>query len=244
MKENNDFYQPHRDMKVSVNLATYPPRKNSFLRVLNGFINNKSIDIIRVYLNNYTEIPDDFPQNDRILYHIGEIDLKDSGKFYWSHTFKNEYYFSCDDDLIYSEDYFKNTIRKIREYNGEVFVTTHGKILVKHPRVFNDVSRNIRCLETNPSDQWVNMLGTGASCFDNSKFIVKDSLFETHGLTDLWLSMRLQKEKIPILCRKHSNTELNYIDQCADTLFEKRFELDKYHQQVLTLVDEWVVYKK
>lgn len=244
MKKNNNFYVPYKDMLISVNLASYPGRKKSLIKVLNNLLTIKSINIIRVYLNNYDTIPEELPQDSRILYYIGEVDLKDTGKFYWSGSFKNEYYFTCDDDFIYNEDYFNKSVSKLREYNGEVIVSIHGKILVPQPRVFNDVSRNIRCIESNSKDEWVNQPGTGAMVFDNSRYIIPLDLFKSNGLTDMWVSLFAQKFKIPILCREHKSGEMVYIDQGKDTLFDKRFELDKLHQEVLKSVDEWVVYKK
>ena len=97
MQLNKDFYVYYLgdliDKKISVNLATYPKRTEYTSKVLKELLKINFIDIIRVYLNEYKDIPKDFPVDDRILYHIGEKNLKDSGKYYWSGTFKNEYYY-------------------------------------------------------------------------------------------------------------------------------------------------------
>lgn len=247
MQLNNDFYIYYSgdliDKKISVNLATYPKRTEYTTKVLNSLLNIHFIDTIRVYLNEYKNVPKEFPKDSRIIYHIGEKNLKDSGKFYWSGTFKNEYYFSIDDDLIYSEEYFINHISMLKRYNNEIFVTTHGKVMREKPKKFNDSVLNFRCLETTNKNQWVNNPGTGVCVFDNSKYIVPVSMFEYHGMADLWLGVYCQKLKIPILCRKHIITELKYLN-VEDTLFDRRDELKDDHDKVLSLLDSWTLYKK
>ena len=247
MQTNNDFYVYYHgdliDKKISVNLATYPKRTEYTAKVLSALLNIRFIDTIRVYLNEYKKVPKEFPNDDKIIYHIGENNLKDSGKYYWSGTFKNEYYFSIDDDLIYSEDYFINHIATLKKYNNEIIVTTHGKVMRKKPKKFNDCSSSFKCLETTTKDEWINNPGTGVTVFDNSKYIVPVSMFEYHGMADLWLGVYCQKLKIPIICRKHLVTELIYLN-VVDTLFDRRDELKDDHYKVLSLLDSWTLYKK
>ena len=247
MQLNKDFYVYYLgdliDKKISVNLATYPKRTEYTSKVLKELLKINFIDVIRVYLNEYKDIPKDFPVDDRILYHIGEKNLKDSGKYYWSGTFKNEYYFSIDDDLIYSEDYFINHIATLKKYNNEIIVTTHGKVMREKPKKFNDCVSSFRCLETVNKDEWINNPGTGVSVFDNSKYIVPVSMFECHGMADLWLGVYCQKLKIPILCRNHLIKELRYLN-VVDTLFDRRDELKDDHSYVLSLLGSWTLYKK
>ena len=65
---------------VSVNIATYPPREESLRRVIEGILTYEVIDKIRVYLNEYNQIPT-FLRHPKIDTHMGK-NIKDSGKFY------------------------------------------------------------------------------------------------------------------------------------------------------------------
>jgi hypothetical protein len=230
-----------KDQPITVNLATYPPRRESLKKVLNNLLSYPFIDIIRVYMNNYTEVPDDLPQSDRILYHIAETDLKDSGKFFWANEARGEYYFTADDDLLYSEDYFWNHIRALRRYNNQIIVTSHAKVLKPQPKAFNDFILSIRCLNNYPNDEWVNQPGTGVMAFDLNKFQFPREMFKTHGMSDMWIAWYAQKHNTPVMCRQHQANELQYIDQGADTLFEQRFNLHPEHMKIIEDVGNWKV---
>lgn len=231
--------------KISVNIATYPNRKKSFIKCISNLLKIDIIDIIRVYLNEYTKIPNDFPFNDKIEYLIGKTDLKDSGKFFWSNDLKNEYYFTLDDDLIYSEYFFEEHIKLLQEYKNEIFVTLHGKEMVEKPLLFNDCKKSFHCLRNVDENSWVNNPGTGVMLFDNSKFSIPINWFKYHGMADLYIALYCQKNKIPIICRKHEKNELYYLkDLINETLFDKRNILNKKHQKILEQIETWKLYKK
>ena len=231
------------DKSITVNIATYPPRKDSFIKVINNLLEIDIIDKIRIYLNEYDNIPDDFPNNDKILYKLGKKNLKDSGKYFWSSTFKNEYYFTLDDDLIYPKSFFINHVLLLKRYDNDIFVTSHGKEMVNDPSVFNEYKKTYHCLKEVKENEWINNGGTGVMTFDNSRFIVPIDLFQYHGMADLWISLYCQRSKIPILCRKHKFDELIYLEQ-NDTLFDRREEMKNEHRKILDSIGTWKLYKK
>jgi hypothetical protein len=231
-------------MIVSANMATFPSREKISIMCLDNLLQIPSINIIRVYLNEYSEIPNGFPKDRRLLYLLGGEDLKDSGKFYWAGTFKDEYYFSIDDDLIYPEEYFTEHVKLLNEFNNEIFVTLHGKIMKTKPRHFSDNISKYHYLREVSENVWVNNPGTGVLAFDNSKFIIPIDMFKYHGMADLWISYYCQLNKIPIICRKHSQNHLIYHKNLVkDSLFEKRRELRSDHNDILKMIGDWVLYK-
>lgn len=232
-----------KDKPISVNLATYPPRKDSLIKCINNLLKIDIIDVIRVYLNEYTEVPEDLPKHYKISYLLGEKNLKDSGKFYWCGEYKDEYYFAIDDDLIYPKSYFIEHLLLLRQYNNEIFVSLHGKVMKEKPINFNDNTSSYHCLRDVGENAWINNCGTGVLAFDNSKFKIPLEMFKYHGMADLWISTYCQKNKIPILCRNHKIDELEYMDN-KDTLFDRRDEMKNEHRKVLDLVNKWVLYKK
>lgn len=234
-----------KNMMISVNMATFPERKDAFINSINNLLNIKIIDTIRIYLNEYDSIPKEFPINDRVIYVIGKENLKDSGKFYWAGSNKDEYYFSVDDDLIYPESYFIDHLISLNKYNNEIFVTLHGKEMQINPIAFNDNVKSYHCLRTVNNDVWINNGGTGVMAFDNSKFAIPTNIFKYHGMADLWIALYCQRNKIPILCRKHHSHELTYLLNNNDnTLFKMRSELKDSHEKILRSIGTWKLYKK
>lgn len=232
-----------KDKRISVNMATYPPRKETLIKCIKNLLKIDIIDVIRVYLNEYDEVPDDLPKHYKITYLLGKKNLKDSGKFYWSGERRDEYYFTVDDDLIYPKSYFIEHLLLLKQYGNEIFVSLHGKVMSEKPKVFNDITESYHCLREVKENAWINNCGTGVLLFDNSKYEIPIEMFKYHGMADLWVSTYCQKNKIPILCRKHKIDELEYMDN-EDTLFDRRDEMKSEHRKVLDLVNKWVLYKK
>jgi glycosyltransferase involved in cell wall biosynthesis len=232
-----------KDKQISVNLATYPPRKDSLIKCIRNLLKIDVIDVIRVYLNEYTEIPEDLPVHYKITYLLGKKNLKDTGKFYWCGEHKSEYYFTIDDDLIYPKSYFIEHLLLLRQHENEIFVSLHGKVMKEKPIGFNDNTISYHCLRDVKENSWINNCGTGVLVFDNSKFVIPIEMFKYHGMADLWISTYCQKNKIPILCRKHKIDELEYIDN-KDTLFDRRDEMKNDHRKVLDIINKWALFKK
>lgn len=231
------------DKNISVNLATYPPREDSLIKCLNNLLQIDLIDVIRVYLNEYNDIPSNFPKNNKILYLLGEKNLKDSGKFYWANDIKNEYYFTIDDDLIYPREYFIDHIKLLKKYDNKIFVSLHGKIMKDCPTTFNDNLKSFHCLKDLDNDEWINNGGTGVMLFDNSIYTIPINFFEYHGMADLFIGYFCQMNKIPIICRKHTSNDLIYVHN-NDTLFDRRYDMEKEHKIILNKIGKWILYKK
>lgn len=227
---------------ISINMATFPERKDIFIKCINQLLNIDIIDIIRVYLNEYTNIPPEFPKSEKITYLIGDKNLKDTGKFYWSTTLNDEYYFTIDDDFLYSKTYFENHLDILKRYNNKIFVTTHGKIMQKNPKQINDFIEYYHVLNENKKDEYVNSVGTGVMLFDNSVHSFPLDIFKYNGMCDLFISVYCQKNKIPIICRKHDKNEVKLLPT-INTLFDQRKEMSKQHLEILNSVKEWKIYQ-
>jgi hypothetical protein len=208
-------------------MATYPGRQYSFKPCMEKMLEYKIIDKFRIYLNEFKEIPSDFPRSSRIEYFLGLPNIKDSGKFHWAYENENEYYFTVDDDIFYSEDFFIEHIESLNKYNGEILVTIHGKRVPPKPKDFHDIIKPAyHCLKNCPTDEWVHIGGTGVMLFDKSKFKLPKDLIKSHGMCDLWISKYAQTLNLSILCRKHKVGHITAIDiENKDTLFEKRYEM-------------------
>lgn len=218
---------------VTVNLATYPARKDSLIKVLNNLV-DMPLDIIRVYLNQYTNLIG-LPEHVKIHYRMGP-DIKDSGKFFWAES-SNEIYFTLDDDLIYSKEFFINHLTLLKQ-NPNYFISSHGKVfLPRSVNIYNTVRPICHCLKNNPSHRKVNCLGTGAMVFNSSIHKIPMSLFKYHGMADMWIAKYCQQRNITMICRKHSERELRLTEpDNQDTLWNKKDLLADQHKEILSSI--------
>lgn len=245
--EINKFPEPKiikpMDKKlITVNMATYPEREESLRTVIDGLLKIDAIDKIRVYLNEYTKVPS-FLNHKKIEYVIGQKNLKDTGKFYWAGSIKNEYYFTCDDDLLFSEKYLLKHLRLLNSYNNKIFVTLHGKILNPRPMSFKDISIKCHFNKLVSQTMFINFPGTGVMVFDNSVYSIPLEMFKYHGMTDLWIAKYLQDRKIPCLVRKHNANKIRETYKGKDTLYNNRLKMVAQHKEILDSVNKWEVHK-
>ena len=121
------FYRNATDVvrdSIVCGMATIESRKESLKETVSSIINQ--VDKLIIYQNGYYEIFD-FLKNPKIevisSLHTG-VDMGDAGKFYKLNEYDNCYYFSVDDDLIYPEKYFSETLRRCNEFENK-------KVIVK-----------------------------------------------------------------------------------------------------------------
>lgn len=89
-------------------MATYPARADVCCNTINTLAEQFTLFV--VVLNEYSEVPDDFPQFKTIKYLIPDQDYKDVGKFIIP-VEGYDYVFTCDDDILYPSDYVKTMIQ-------------------------------------------------------------------------------------------------------------------------------------
>jgi len=181
-------------------------------------------------------------KHEKIEFVQGAENLKDTGKFFWAGTLKNEYYFTIDDDLLYPESYFTKHL-KLLQANETAFISLHGKILKPEPTSFRDFKINYHCLEQVLRNEYVNFPGTGVMVFDNSRYCLPLDLFKYHGMTDLWVALFAQINKIPCIVRNHAANELKYILKDSDTLWNAQKLMVQQHLEILNSVDTWQLFK-
>lgn len=100
-----------------------------------------------------------------------DIDYGAKAKFLWQYGYDYDYYFTCDDDLIYHEDYFKHLIKKVEEKKRKAVVGVHASIYrSKKIKNYYKDQEVIHFTHTMHRDRFVTMLGTGTMCFHKSLF--------------------------------------------------------------------------
>ena len=177
---------------ISANLATFKARKDTLHQTVDSL--RDQVDVIRIYANDY------LPNIKGVEIVTGE-DLTDRGKFYF--VGEDEIYFSCDDDIIYPENYVSSTLEKLKQYPNAI-LTYHGRKLLGEGRNYYHGHQVYHCLRTVPHDVFIDVAGTGVSCFDASKWKPDILKYPDQKMSDLLFSLEAKKAGKKIICLAHS----------------------------------------
>lgn len=185
-------------------MATMPPRVKALEDSIPSILTQ--CDVLNIYLNEFEEIPGilNHPKINIIRSQDHDGDLGDVGKFFLCDTWNDGYIFTADDKIIYPKDHAQKHIELIERSNRKAVVSTHGRNLKPNcTSYYNDRHEFLGFLGTIIRDRFVQELGTGVMAFHSSTFRVSLDMFPTINMTDIWLSIELQKANIPILIRQH-----------------------------------------
>ena len=130
-------------------------------------------------------------------------DLTDNGKF-WGLTQVTEpvYYLSCDDDLIYPNDYVATCINGIEKYNS--IVTFHGRQLLGAGKNYYHGHNNFPFSKNVPMSIEIDVPGTGVTAFRTDYFNpVGLHLAEDKKMADLVFAVEASKQEKTITHLKH-----------------------------------------
>jgi glycosyltransferase involved in cell wall biosynthesis len=211
-----DFILVNRD-SIVCGVATIQSRKNGLKECVNSIINQ--VDKLIVYQNGYHEIFDFLknPKIEVISSLTTGIDMGDAGKFYKVGEYKNCYYFSMDDDLVYPSNYITNTLSNLNKNGKQFIVTYHGRILKPTAlSYYNDSLKLNHCLKDQENDEFIQFGGTGVMAFHTDIVNIDFKYFKKPNMADVWVGKYAQDNNIPILSLKHNKgwiKETTYKDE-------------------------------
>jgi glycosyltransferase involved in cell wall biosynthesis len=208
--------------KIIFNISSFN-RPNSLIKSIESIYNQ--CDIINVFLNNYEDIPVEL-YDSKINLFITDNEFGDAYKFFELEN-SNGYFFTADDDLIYSENYVSTMIENIEKHNRKKIITVHGRFYDKFPinSYYNDVTKVYHFGENLAHDVLVNFGGTGVMAFHTDLFKIKKDYFEYPNMADVWIGTLAKNLNIPILCIKHSE---NFVKQqeIKESIYTKHAKSD------------------
>ena len=200
-------------MKKTANFATYPPREKALIKAVESIIDQ--VDEVRIHFNGYEvfDVPLYFQNMEKVFFSCGP-DYTDNAKFEPLDCkildTSKEYYFSCDDDIIYPSDYVEKTVANIKRYG--IIVTYHGRKLQGLDRNYYRGHKAFRCLGEVTEDVVIDVAGTGVTAFDTRYFhpeeIAQD---KRQKMSDLLFSLEASKQKKVIGCCSHEAGWINTI---------------------------------
>jgi hypothetical protein len=227
-------------------IATIYDRRDSLRETIESIIDQ--VDKLIVYQNGYKEFFE-FLKNDKIelISSIDTgIDMGDAGKFYCIDKYKDCYYLSIDDDLIYPKNYVNTLISKLMEYNDEIIVTFHGRILKTDAKsYYKDHYKSFRCLDNVENDEFVHFGGTGVMGFHTNIVKMKFEQFKYPNMADIWFGLFASYNKIPILCTSHKKNWIKHSSLIneKETIYYKSKNKDNIQNLAIQEFDKNIIIK-
>lgn len=222
-------------------VASIPQREKNLKIALESIL--PQADKVHVYLNNYKTVPSFLLQEKIVVYRSQEHgDRSDGGKFF--NVPENCYYLTIDDDLVYHSTHADLLISKLKEYDGAVIVSLHGRILKPTPirSYYRDKLIAHRCLRSEPNDRFVHTGGTGVMAIDTRYFRPKAADFKMPHMADIWVGILAQQQKIPILALAHPSGYVKAQEGITDTIHRRFIHNDRNQTAVCNNI-KWVIYK-
>lgn len=205
-------FKPENNDKVFIGIASIPSREKTLEKTIKSLINQ--VHELGVYLNNWDYVPN-YLKHDKIkiIKSQDEGDFGDAGKFYWVDNFSG-YYFTCDDDIIYPDNYIKKTIDKIEKNKRSAVIGFHGSIIKDNfTNYYSSHSRDVYHFKNNiVSDTRVHILGTGTVGFHTSTINVNFKDFKTPNMADIYFAKLAQEQQVSFIVQNHKKEEMKSIE--------------------------------
>lgn len=217
-----------------VGIASLPDREDCLEDTIHSLYDQ--VDKIIVGLNNYDKIPF-FLKMKKIESYLLDNSLGDAAKFYKVDEYTNDYYFACDDDIIYPNNYCEILIEKCEKYNS--IVGLHGIKLINPVKSYYKDRQVYHCLHPLDNDTEVDLVGSGACLIDTSKLKIKLSDFPVPNMADIWLGDLCKKQNVKSYSVKRPSNWLKYSEKMSDkwTIYDD-FKTKKDNEQT-KIVSKW-----
>jgi glycosyltransferase involved in cell wall biosynthesis len=197
---------PPRD-PVFASVCGIPSRRAQLLDVVTSL--SQQVDHLFVHLDRFDEAPPELRAWDNVSVRLSKEyggHMRDNAKFLPYNDLKREYgsfyFLTCDDDLVYPNDYVRSHLMRLSEFDNRVVTGLHGVVCAERPlsyfsnRYVLHFARGLR-----GGHQLVNNLGTGTVAFHSDLF---DELSPVEwgngGMVDIVFAVEARKRRIPLLC--------------------------------------------
>jgi len=194
------------------------------------------VDKIIVGLNNYNEIPH-FLKMKKIDSYLLDNSLGDAAKFFKIDDYTNDYYFACDDDIIYPNNYCDTLIKKCELYKSVIGL--HGVIVIKPVNSYYKNRKVYHGFNELSSDIEVDLVATSSCLIDTSLLKISLSDFPIPNMADIWLGDLCKQQNVKSYAIKRKNKWLKYSEYMSDkwTIYDD-FKTKKDNEQT-KIVTQW-----
>lgn len=194
------------------------------------------VDIIEVALNGFKEIPQFIKKYNNVNAYLTSNDRGDANKFLHIEKYDNAYYFSCDDDIKYPNDYVSKYIAEIDK--NKCLITSHGSNIPpnKIKSYYGDRILKSHFLHDGPRRE-VHIPGSGVSGFHTSFLKLKYSYFKQPNMADIFLGMQCHLQKIKCITIEHKKGWLaNCLSEDQPTIYNSYKKNDKIQTDYINSV--------
>lgn len=195
-------------MIFSANFATHKARKHTIDKAVGSIIDQ--VDVVRVQYNDYT------PEKREWEQYTG-YDFTDKGKF--AHIQEGEIAFTCDDDLLYPNDYVFETLEAMERCKASV-ITYHGRKLKGKGLHYYRDHESFHFGHTQIKDEIVDVPGTGVMAFDTREFMPDILQYSKNKMVDLLFALEARKAGIGIVCARHKTKWIGVLTNESDIYSE------------------------
>lgn len=224
--------QAYPKEKLTVSLVSFPKNIESLRNTLDSIY--PWVDQINIFLNQCDNIPDFLRKYAKINLVVVNDNRGDTSKSFVSPTIQG-YHFICDDDIIYSRQYFETLLNAIEKYNRAAIVGIHG-ILTKN--ILNTLLiKDLEILHLEKAiemDKKVQLLGTCAIAYHTDKIQIPLDIF-TNNHADVSLGAYAEKKHIPLIrcASKKDMISINPSDEAFDIPSTKKDKFTKFSKKTI-----------
>lgn len=192
---------------IVASLCTIPVRKKSFQQVVLSILNEQTtpIDQLHVWLNGYSQVDSDLPQDARLIYHLEPTNPGPWVRYKVADELDdNSVLITLDDDMIYPGNYVHEGLRWVEHFEHKAAVCFTGITWDPFQCRFYYGTQRFHYMLDKPLAEVrrVAVNGGGASIFPSMTVQKIANLilpgFRTND--DMMVSYALQKKQIPIYC--------------------------------------------
>ncbi|MGV1756327.1 class I SAM-dependent methyltransferase [Rhizobium sp. A22-96] len=183
------------------------------------------IDCLFVYLNGFTQAPRFIAEHPKIRHFIDTDGSRygDAGKFWGLEQVEDAIYITCDDDIIYPDDFVARTVGELAQLGGQAVVGVHGAIILQ-PSLgyYKDRGRAVLHFERAfMRRRRVHVVATNACAFHSSTVKMTLADFRHRNMADTWLAQYLHREGIPSYIVPRKEGWLLPIEVQRPTIYEQ-----------------------
>lgn len=183
------------------------------------------VDCLYVYLNGFTQAPRFIAEHPKIRHFIDTDGSRygDAGKFWGLEQVEDAIYITCDDDIIYPDDFVVRAVGELAQLRGQAVVGVHGAIILQPSQgYYKDRGRAVLHFERAfMRRRRVHVVATNACAFHSSTVKMTLADFRHRNMADTWLAEYLHRNGIPSYIVPRKEGWLLPIEVQRPTIYEQ-----------------------
>lgn len=227
---------------VQASLASIPSRESALRQVVERL--SPQVDLLRVYLNGYDKVPS-FLRRRGVVFARSQDhgDRGDAGKFFWCEE-GNGYQLTCDDDLLYPDDYVSKMVEAVEWHDRQAVVGLHGVKLRSPMHSYYGDRSKWHFAEGVREPLFVHILGTGCMAYHAHTLVVRKFYFEQPNMADIWMGMAAQRQRVPMAVVPREEGWLQPIPTPnRDTIYDRHRNNDGPQTEAVKRIWPWQIFE-